>query len=48
MLEMMELKHASTLAAIAEKKELTDEIASQLKIVLKEFTDSFKSTLKVS
>ena len=48
MLEMMELKHASTLAAIAEKKELTDEIASQLKIVLKEFTDSFKSTLKAS
>ncbi|MEK9137091.1 MAG: F0F1 ATP synthase subunit alpha, partial [Bacteroidota bacterium] len=42
MLEMMELKHPDLLAAIAEKKDLTDDIVSRLKSTLREFTDSFK------
>jgi F-type H+/Na+-transporting ATPase subunit alpha len=48
MLEMMALKHGDLLSAIAEKKDLTDEITARLKTVLREFTDSFKSTLKVN
>jgi F-type H+/Na+-transporting ATPase subunit alpha len=46
MLEMMELKHSDLLAAIAEKKDLTEELVAQLKAVLREFTDSFKASIK--
>jgi len=45
LLEMMDLKHSDVLAGIAEKKELTDDLVARLKGLLKEFTDSFKSTL---
>src|SRR5206468_3836688 len=46
MLEMMELKHRDLLAAIAEQKDLTDDIVTRLKSVLKEFTDAFKVSVK--
>jgi F-type H+-transporting ATPase subunit alpha len=46
LLEMMELKHVDLLALIAEKKDLTEDIVTRLKAVLKEFTDSFKATVK--
>ncbi len=45
-LEMMELKHADLLAAIAEKKDLSEEIVTRLKEVLKEFTNTFKGSVK--
>lgn len=45
MLEMMDLKHADLLAAIAEKKDLMDDIVTRLKSVLREFTDSFKASV---
>jgi F-type H+-transporting ATPase subunit alpha len=45
MLEMMELKHSDLLAAIAEKKDLTDDIVTRLKTVLREFTDTFKTSI---
>jgi len=44
--EMLDLKHADLLQAIAEKKELTDEVTKRLAHVLKEFTDSFKVSVK--
>jgi len=43
-LEMLELKHADLLQAIAEKKDLTDDITARLKTILRAFTDSFKAT----
>jgi len=46
MLEMMELKHRDLLAAIAEQKDLTDDIVTRLKSALKEFTDAFKVSVK--
>ena len=46
MLELMELKHADILSAIAEKKDLTDDIVARLKKTLREFTDAFKATVK--
>ncbi len=46
LLEMMDVKHADLLQAIAVKKDLTDEITAQLKTVLRQFTDSFKATVK--
>ncbi|HCV42420.1 MAG TPA: F0F1 ATP synthase subunit alpha [Bacteroidetes bacterium] len=45
-LEMMELKHADLLALIAEKKDLSEDVVARLKTVLKEFTDSFKASVK--
>jgi F-type H+-transporting ATPase subunit alpha len=45
-LEMMELKHADLLAAIAEKKDLSDDIVAKLKTILKEFTNSFTASVK--
>jgi F-type H+-transporting ATPase subunit alpha len=47
LLELMELKHADLLRSIAETKDLTPEITSQLKAVLQPFTDSFRATIKV-
>ena len=44
--ELMELKHSELLAAIAEKKDLTDDIVTRLKALLREFTDSFKASVK--
>jgi F-type H+-transporting ATPase subunit alpha len=46
LLEMMDLKHADLLQMIAEKKDLTDEITTRLKAILKEFTESFKALTK--
>jgi F-type H+-transporting ATPase subunit alpha len=46
MLEMMELKNSDLLAAIAEKKDLTDDIVTRLKTVLRDFTDSFKTSVQ--
>jgi len=44
-LEMMELKHADMLQAIAEAKDLTDDLVNVLKTILRQFTDSFKSAV---
>ena len=46
LLEMMELKHADLLQQIAEKKDLTQEITARLHSILKEFTTSFKASVK--
>jgi F-type H+/Na+-transporting ATPase subunit alpha len=46
LLERMDLKHADLLRDIVEKKDLTDDIVSRLKAVLKEFTESFKASIK--
>ena len=45
LLERMDLKHTDLLAAIAEKKDLTDDIVERLKALLKEFTASFKASV---
>jgi F-type H+-transporting ATPase subunit alpha len=44
-LELMELKHADLLQTVAEKKDLSDELVNSLKAILRQFTDSFKSTV---
>ncbi len=44
--ERLELRHKDLLNAIADKKELTDEIVQQLKSVLNDFTAAFKATVK--
>jgi F-type H+-transporting ATPase subunit alpha len=44
-LEMMELKHADLLQTISATKDLPEEVANSLKNILREFTDSFKSTV---
>lgn len=46
LLEMMDVKHADLLQAIAVKKDLTEEITARLKTVLQLYTDSFKATVK--
>lgn len=46
LLEMMDLKFSDLLTAIAEKKDLGDDIAARVKSVLKEFTDAFKVSVK--
>ncbi len=46
LLEMMELKHRSVLDAIVEKRDLTDDITQTLHGIMKEFTDSFKVSVK--
>jgi len=45
LLEMMDMKHRDLLAAIAEKKDLTDDITAKLKTILQQVTDSFKATV---
>ena len=45
LLEMMELKHSDLLLEIAEKKDLTDDIVTRVKALLREFTDSFKASV---
>jgi F-type H+-transporting ATPase subunit alpha len=42
-LEMLEIRHKDLLTAIAEKKDLTDEIANTIKTVAKEFLTTFKA-----
>jgi len=39
------MKHRDLLAAIAEKKDLTDDITAKLKTILQQVTDSFKATV---
>jgi F-type H+-transporting ATPase subunit alpha len=46
LLEMIELKHSDLLQQIAEKKDLTQEITAPLQAILKEFTISFKASVK--
>jgi F-type H+-transporting ATPase subunit alpha len=46
LLEMMELKHASILKEIADKRDLTDALTASLKQVLTDFTASFKASVK--
>ncbi len=45
-LERMELKHNDILKEIAEKKELPDALTEKLHEILKEFTESFKVSVK--
>lgn len=44
--EMMDMKHADLLAEIAMKKDLTTDITQALNSLLKEFTDSFKVSVR--
>jgi F-type H+/Na+-transporting ATPase subunit alpha len=46
-LELMDLKYADLLRAIAETKDLGPDVTEQLKGVLRQFTDSFKAAIKV-
>lgn len=46
MFEMLELKHRALLDAIVDKKDLTDDITKQLQTILKQFTESFKVSVK--
>lgn len=46
LLELMEVKHADLLAEIAMKKELTDELTGRLNTILRNFTESFKVSVK--
>jgi len=41
-LEVMELKHADLLNEVAQRKDLSDDLAGKLRTVLQQFTDSFK------
>jgi F-type H+-transporting ATPase subunit alpha len=45
LLSLMELKHTDLLQAIVEKKDLTEDLTSRLKTILREFTDSFKASV---
>jgi len=45
-LEFMDLKHADLLQTIAEKQDLSDDVMQKVKEILREFTDSFKATVK--
>ncbi|HWP82950.1 MAG TPA: F0F1 ATP synthase subunit alpha [Bacteroidota bacterium] len=47
-LEMMELKHNDLLVAIAEQKDLTEEIQNKLHAAAKEFVGKFKVTTKAA
>jgi len=47
-LELMDLKHPDLLQEIVEKKDLTKEITEKLTAIAKEFTESFKASVKVS
>jgi F-type H+-transporting ATPase subunit alpha len=42
-LQMFELKHKAVLTAIAEKKDLTDDIAKQIQSIVKDFMTTFKA-----
>jgi F-type H+-transporting ATPase subunit alpha len=44
--ERLDLKHADLLLEIVEKKDLSDDLVTRLKAVLKEFTESFKASVK--
>ncbi len=46
LLEMMDMKHPDVLNAIAEQKDLSDEITAKLKSILQQFTESFKVSVK--
>ena len=45
-LELMELKYADLLRAIAETKDLGTDLTERLKGILRQFTDSFKAAIK--
>ena len=46
LLELMDLKYEDLLGAIAETKDLSAEITERLKVILRQFTDSFKAAIK--
>jgi F-type H+-transporting ATPase subunit alpha len=46
LLELMDLKYADLLGAIAGTKDLGADITEQLKGILRQFTDSFRATIK--
>ncbi len=46
LLELMDLKYGDLLGAIATTKDLGADITTQLKGILRQFTDSFKATIK--
>jgi F-type H+-transporting ATPase subunit alpha len=46
LLELMDLKYVDLLGAIAATKDLGADITEQLKGILRQFTDSFKATIK--
>jgi F-type H+-transporting ATPase subunit alpha len=46
LLELMDLKYVDLLGAIAGTKDLGEDITTQLKGILRQFTDSFKATIK--
>jgi hypothetical protein len=43
----MDLKYVDLLGAIAGTKDLGADITEQLKGILRQFTDSFKATIKI-
>jgi F-type H+-transporting ATPase subunit alpha len=47
LLELMDLKYVDLLGAIAGTKDLGADITEQLKGILRQFTDSFKATIKI-
>jgi F0F1-type ATP synthase alpha subunit len=42
-LQMLELKHKTVLTSIAEKKEMSDDVAKQIQTITKEFMSTFKA-----
>jgi len=44
--ELMDLKHTDVLRSIAETRDIGDAVAEQLRSVLKDFTDTFKASVK--
>ena len=46
LLEVMDLRHADILAAIAGTKDIAPDVAEKLKEILKQFTDSFRASVK--
>jgi len=46
LLELMDLRYADLLAEIALKKDLSDDVVKRLQTILKEFTESFKASVK--
>jgi F-type H+-transporting ATPase subunit alpha len=46
LLELMQVRHPEVLNEIAEKKDLSSDLAGQLTAILKEFTELFKATIR--
>ena len=46
LLEVMDMRHADIFAAIAATKDIAPDVAEKLKEILKQFTDSFRASVK--